>query len=541
MVDRVYEYMIRYSMTVPGSRVLAAVSGGADSMCLLKVLIELQPRAGFDLRVLHVHHGLRENADDDLAFVSKYCSLAGVPMKAVLIDAGGYASKNGMSVEEAARILRYRALEHAAAEWDKECSAPEQSEGRKAAEQAGNSGTSAAEQACGATAGACRIAVAHHIEDQAETVLFNLVRGSRLTGLRGMLPVNGRIIRPMLEVSRGEIETFLRERGCSWREDETNEDIRYSRNLLRKEVMPLLMQVNAGAREHIARAAEEAAQTEDFLRGETERVLKACRGSAQETGQAIASLRIPVLAREPELLRRRAVYEVISDAAGGKKDVQDAHVQAVLRLMQKQGNGELDLVNRVHVKKVYELLYVYGAPALSGVTKGSAPQEYGQQDAAKAALRDDFCRWPTGAGDYTCRVISFHGDLSAVPRNQCTKWFDYDKMRTFPDFRNRREGDRITLDESGRSKTIARYMIDEKIPRELRERIVMPALGSEILWVPAPYTCGLQTGAADRLNGADNLGRISAAYKVTPGTRRVLEIRWEPEGGERQETAGKEK
>ena len=97
--------------------------------------------------------------------------------------------------------------------------------------------------------------------------------------------------------------------------------------------------------------------------------------------------------------------------------------------------------------------------------------------------------------------------MDAVPRNLCTKWFDYDKIGTFPEFRNRREGDYITLDESGRSKTIARYMIDAKIPKELRGRIVMPAAGSEIIWIPN--------------------GRISAAYKVSGGTRSILEIRWE--------------
>ena len=515
--------MTRHNMIAPGSRILAAVSGGADSMCLLEALSTLRPRAGFELRVLHVHHGLRESAEGDLDHVSKYCASAGIPFQAVRVDAGSYAKDTGMSVEEAARTLRYEALERAAREWDEE--------------QAPGTGSSSP----------CRIAVAHHIEDQAETVVFNLLRGSRLTGLRGMQPVNGRIIRPMLEVSRTEIEGFLMQRGIVWREDETNEDLRYTRNLIRKEVMPLLLKINAGAREHIARAAEEAAETEEFLKFETDRALGACyvraadpqgtaapqqtaapgemgapqgtarTGRAPGEGSLVSQVNIPALMLEPALLRRRVVYAVIADAADGKKDLQDAHVQAVMRLMQKKGNGDLDLVGGVHVRKSYDLLYFYGSDRRSAIQecradrneeRDAVTQSAGEAAAPAGTPDAGTLRWPTDPGEFTARVFAFEADMDAVPRNLYTKWLDYDKIGTFPEFRNRREGDRITLDENGRSKTIARYMIDAKIPKELRGKIVMPAAGSEILWIPN--------------------GRISAAYKVSCMTHTILEIRWEP-------------
>ena len=571
MVNRIYQFMIRHNMIAPGSRVLAAVSGGADSMCLLEVLSTLRPRAGFELRVLHVHHGLRESAENDLAHVAKYCESAGIPFQAARVDAGSYAAKNGMSVEEAARNLRYEALEKAAREWDEEeakLSAPRHPStlGQLSTPSQLNTQAQLTRQATTAPGNLCRIAVAHHIEDQAETVVFNLLRGSRLTGLRGMQPVNGRIIRPMLEVSRTEIEGFLVQRGITWCEDETNEDLRYTRNLIRKEVMPLLLKINAGAREHIARAAEEAAETEEFLRYETERALSACcvkiedpqvssepykstdlRRAAEQRGSSLAAgltdrkriisqIRIPVLMQEPVLIRRRAVYAVIADAAGGKKDVLDAHVQAVMRLIEKKGNGELDLVGGAQVRKSYELLLFYGSGKHNAVSEPLEIQEQreengvnaadvnisgtiapcanapcanapGKEDSGNNALSSGELRWPTDPSEFTFRVFPFDGDMDAVPRNLCTKWFDYDKIGTFPEFRNRREGDYITLDESGRSKTIARYMIDAKIPKELRGRIVMPAVGSEIIWIPN--------------------GRISAAYKVSGGTRSILEIRWE--------------
>ena len=535
MINRIYDYMIRNKMIEESGCIIAAVSGGADSMCLLEILRELRTKAGFQLGVLHVHHGLRESAEGDLEYVAGYCEAAGIPFEAVRVDAAGNAAENGLSVEEAARHLRYEALKRAAERWDRENS-PQSCRGERqdsenspksdCAERQNKENTPRSGKMC------CRVAVAHHLEDQAETVLFNLVRGSRLRGLRGMLPVNGRIIRPLLECSRGEIEEFLRERGIAWREDETNEDVRYARNLLRREVMPLLERINAGAAQHIAKAAEEAAETEEFLRIETGKAMKACRETQEDNSaraerdsqnivnqQSPIIISIPILLKEPPLIVRRVVYEAIAEAAGRKKDLRDVHVQDVLKLAQKNGNGRLDVFGGVQVEKVYDRLI------FSATVEPAPPFDR---------------RWPLDASEYSCRVFDFDGNLAAVSRKQYTKWFDYDKIGAFPSFRTRREGDRITIDESGRSKSIARYMIDAKIPAELRGRIVLPAAGKEILWVPAgldanarqmsapAYVPNGLNGVAETIRSSDS-GRISASYMVSGRTRRILEIRWKPE------------
>ena len=529
MIERIYNFMTGYNMLEEDGCIIAAVSGGADSMCLLEVLREMQDRAGFRLKVFHVHHGLRESADRDLRYVSQYCEDRGIPFEAAYVDAAGFAAESGLSVEEAARHLRYKALEQAADRWEQEllssdygaaptpadCGAAPAPARRTAEAPAGRTAEApagrTAEAPTGRTAEAptgrkaeCRIAVAHHMEDQAETVLFNLVRGSRLTGLRGMLPVNGRIIRPLLTCSRGEIEAFLNARGIRWREDETNEDVRYSRNLLRHEVMPLLERINKGAVEHIARAAEEAARAEEFLMEETERAALQCC----ERRDSVTCVFVPELMRQPTLIRRRVIYGVIADTAGRKKDLQDLHVQAVLQLAQKNGNGRLDVFGGVRVEKVYDKLFF-----CMGAKNGAF-----RADAVSGR------RWPMDAGEYSCRVLDFDGDLSSVPRKLYTKWLDYDKIGAFPSFRTRREGDRIRLDESGRSKTIARYMIDAKVPAELRGRIVLPASGSEILWIPAGRTDAAEAGTGS----SSDSGRISAAYMVSSHTSRILEICWGP-------------
>ena len=549
MINRIYDYMIRNKMIEESGCIIAAVSGGADSMCLLEILRELRTKAGFQLRVLHVHHGLRESAEGDLEYVAGYCEAAGIPFEAVRVDAAGNAAENGLSVEEAARHLRYEALKRAAERWDREnspqsCRGERQGSGntpqscrgeRQDSENSPKSDCAERQNKENAPRPGnmyCRIAVAHHLEDQAETVLFNLVRGSRLRGLRGMLPVNGRIIRPLLECSRGEIEEFLRERGIAWREDETNEDVRFARNLLRREVMPLLERINAGAAQHIAKAAEEAAETEEFLRFETGKAMKACRETQEDNSaraerdsqnivnqQSPIIISIPILLKEPPLIVRRVVYEAIAEAAGRKKDLRDVHVQDVLKLAQKNGNGRLVVFGGVQVEKVYDRLI------FSATVEPAPPFDR---------------RWPMDASEYSCRVFDFDGNLAAVSRKQYTKWFDYDKIGAFPSFRTRREGDRITIDESGRSKSVARYMIDAKIPAELRGRIVLPAAGKEILWVPAgldanarqmsapAYVPNGLNGEAETIRSSDS-GRISASYMVSGRTRRILEIRWKPE------------
>ena len=529
MIDRIYNYMTANNMVEEGSRILVAVSGGADSMCLLEVLRELQPRAGLQLKVFHVHHGLRESAAGDLDYVAEYCERADIPFEAAYVDAAGFAGDHGLSVEEAARQLRYEALEKAADQWDREQlpgneHMPESEHMAAIEHMPGSKDIPEQETLASRQNGNCRIAVAHHREDQAETVLFNLVRGSRLTGLRGMLPVSGRIIRPLLTCSRREIEEFLAARGISWREDETNEDVRYSRNLLRRRIIPLLEQINKGAQEHIVRASEEVAEAEEFLRTETEKAAEECRIRRESSahresrapeehttqGENVDIVSVTALLRYPPLIRRRVVYGVIADLAGRKKDLRDKHVQAVLQLAQKNGNGQLDVFGGVRVEKVYDRLLFYAG-----------------NTAATAASR----RWPMSAAEYECRVLDFDGDMAAVSRKQYTKWFDYDKIGAFPSFRTRRGGDRITLDESGRSKTIARYMIDAKVPAQLRDRIVLPTIGGEILWIPAGAAEAPDSGNG---NSSDS-GRISAAYMVSEHTSRILEIRWKagnnPEAG----------
>lgn len=216
-------YIEKNQLIRPGDGVVVGLSGGPDSVFLLYVLHTLQARIGFTLRAVHVHHGIRgAEADRDAAFSEKLCAKLAVPFWAVHVDAPSYAAQHGLSLEEAARILRYEALE------------------------------TARQQLTTPTAW---VAVAHHLDDQAETVLHNLVRGAGLRGLAGMENRRNHVIRPLLSIKREDILKWLEQNNIPYVTDSTNADPHYTRNRIRSTVLPELREINPEASAHIAHSA----------------------------------------------------------------------------------------------------------------------------------------------------------------------------------------------------------------------------------------------------------------------------------------------
>ena len=205
--------MLRLHMAPSGVRIVAGVSGGADSVCLLLVLHSLSRQMGFELEAVHVEHGIRgQESIRDAEFTEALCAEIAVPCTRYEVNVPEYAKKQHLGFEEAARKLRYDAFFRRAEEI-------RQTTGKQAV-----------------------IALAHHREDNAETVLFRLLRGSGLRGLCGIRPVlryrDYVVIRPLLETGRGEIESYLSKRGKTYCRDSTNEDEAYSRNRLRRRILP---------------------------------------------------------------------------------------------------------------------------------------------------------------------------------------------------------------------------------------------------------------------------------------------------------------
>ena len=316
-----------------GSRVLCAVSGGADSMCLLAMLLA---ERDLEICAAHFEHGLRgEESLRDAAFVEAWCKEHRVPCVIEHGDAAAYARKKGLGIEEAARELRYTFLERAA------------------------------------DALACdQIATAHNADDNAETVLLNLCRGAGAAGLSGIPPVRGRIVRPLLNCTRGEIETYLRENAIPHVEDSSNESDDYRRNRLRHRVLPVLREMNPRFAESVGRTARLLRQDEDFLNLQAEAFLKASFDGESLLLASLSALHPAVAAR----VIRRLCPENLSAA----------HVEAALDFCRGDGLGYLDLPG-LRLRREQGRLYAREA---AGVTIPPRPVRVGEAlEIPEAGLR----------------------------------------------------------------------------------------------------------------------------------------------------------
>ncbi|MGN1266711.1 MAG: tRNA lysidine(34) synthetase TilS, partial [Dorea sp.] len=243
MYQKVKAYVEKHHMLKNGDKVIVGVSGGADSICLLFMLLALQEEINFEILAAHVHHGLRkESADADERYVRKICEKQEVELRVFHEDVKTYAKKYGLTEEEAGRNIRREVL------------------GRLCEEERGT-----------------RIALAHHRNDNVETLLWNLARGTGIRGAGGIRPVNGVWIRPLLCVERTEIELYLEKWRISYCTDETNLEDAYTRNRLRNHVIPYFEEhINRRTVEHMAEAVEQFRLLGEYVEAEAEKYRCMC-------------------------------------------------------------------------------------------------------------------------------------------------------------------------------------------------------------------------------------------------------------------------
>lgn len=417
------EYIHQNKMLVPGGRVIAGLSGGADSVCLLHVLAELKAELSFELRAVHVHHGLRgEEADRDARFSTELCERLSISCAVVRIDAASEAKAQGISVEEAGRNARYRILEEQAQRWEQE-----------------------------EPGAAVSIAAAHHGDDSAETILHNLFRGSGLKGLCGIAPVRGRIIRPLLWAGRKDILTYLKAEDLSYVEDSTNGLNEYTRNRLRNQILPLITsEINEKAVDNILRAGKLLKSADQYFEK------RACEwiGKWGEAGGTV--LPVSALEDEEKILQGYIVRNALKVMGCPLRDVTAGHVEDVLALSGRQTGKRVNLPYGILAKREYEVI------RLLRCNEGS--------DMKAAALPD-----------VSMRIFPFDKQQE-IPKKRYTKWFDYDKIKGTLSVRYRRTGDYITLPNGGR-KTVKSFMIDEKIPAAQRDDIALLAKEDHVLWI----------------------------------------------------------
>ena len=419
-------------------RVIAAVSGGADSVFLFYVLLGLSENGDFGLSVLHVHHGIRgAEADRDAGFVRRLAREHGVPCEIVYRDVPALAAVSGRSVEEAGRDARY-ALFRARIR-----------DGRSA------------------------VALAHHRDDQAETVLFRLARGTGLRGLAGMRADEHGIVRPLLSVGCDEIEACLREHGSTWCEDSTNGEDDAARNRIRHRILPLLKEdVNSGAARHIAEAAERLREAADFLDEEClrrSRLYLERRDGGALIGEGVL--------REPAAVRKGILRRALLELDAPLRDFGAVQYRDLEALFERENGRRIDLPNGARALKTAGGVLLF--------LSDSGPGESGEKGPRGRIFLEVTDEVP-----------------DPVPQKRYTKWLDYDKMNHKPQIRTRLPGDFMTVNAAGGRKSLSDYFTDEKVPPAERDRILLLADGQEIVWA-----AGM---------------RIGYRYRVSESTRRVL-------------------
>ena len=424
--------MIKLELKAPQEDmlVLAAVSGGADSVALLALLRELARAGRIRLAAAHFEHGIRGEASrEDAAFVRALCAEWGVPLTEGRADVPALAKSRGVGLEQAARDARYAFLRQAKVDQ-----------------------------------GADLIALAHHLDDQAETVLMHLARGAGLRGACGMREREGDLWRPLLGMRKAELTAYLREKNIPWREDATNALADNPRNIIRLEAMPALERAYPGAAKALGRFALLAQAEEAHMEAETRAFLRA-HAEAVPVGW-----RLDALPDVPEAILRRAVRALSGlDAAGC----------AAAGALYRAKKGSAALAGELTVERTGQSLYF--------ITRGVAAQAVPLPDQGLARL--------PGVGE-----IAVSSAESVPQRSPFCQVLDGDSLRGAC-VRNRRAGDFIRPLGLDGTQKLSDYFVNRRVDRPMRDAVLLIARGSEVLW-------------------AAGIG-ISETAKLRPGSRGV--------------------
>ncbi len=455
IINKIKHTISRYSMITHGDRIVVAVSGGPDSVCLLSILNELKDELGIELIVAHLDHGLRPHEDaDETRFVESLANALVLPF--VTDQAGSEMEMEKGSLEEKARDVRYRFLEDV----KKRLSAR-------------------------------KIAVGHTLNDQAETVLMRLLRGSGPAGLSGIPPCrDDTIIRPLIQINRAEILSYLGSKGLKYMTDSSNLETRFLRNRIRSHLLPQLEEYQPRIIEVLGQTSEIMRRDEEWLDKEAGKWLGSKIENRDDKG---IQIHLSSFRDIPLALRNRVIRRAIKAAGGSLRRISSRHIDAVNRM--STGNKPQALVNLPNgliAKRVYDKL-VFGVPG------DSRPNSFNCSLDGPGKFHLEALKSTISLEEISIDTLP---DMGADPR---TAFLDADQI-TYPlKIRNSRPGDSfIPLGMAGHKK-LKDFFIDLKVPSEARERAPILTHKDMPIWI-----CGY---------------RIDNRFKVTPDTKRVLKLK----------------
>jgi tRNA(Ile)-lysidine synthase len=463
--QKVLHYIKEQRLITPGQKLLAAVSGGPDSVCLLHILFKLRQELNIGLHIAHLNHQLRgKESAADAVYVAELARKLGIGATIESRNVKAYRKQHHISLEEAAREVRYTFLAEVAA-----------------------------------NAGAERVAVGHTAADHVETILMHLIRGSGTRGLIGLRPVNVRrsgdtsltIIRPLLELTREETEAYCRRHRLHPRTDSSNLSPELFRNRIRHELLPLLKSYNPLVAEALQRTARIAADDLDFIDKE---VIRQQNQVMHREGNAVILDRKKFLALSPAL-QRYLLRSAIESILGDLKDIEARHIEDLLAGLAKPAGKVIGLPERLNFTIEYDR-YILAPDTASTCPFPALGKEYALQMPGRTSIP---------GGDILTSFMTLDevkGEYRGT--NDFAAYFDFAKTGSVLTVRHRLEGDRFQPLGLKDTKKLNAFMIDARIPRAWRGRIPIVAAPGQIIWVVG--------------------WRIDERVKVTDKTRKVLRL-----------------
>ena len=425
MLQRTEQYIKEQGLAVPGQKIVIGLSGGADSVCLFHILMDL----GYSPEAVHVHHGIRgEEADRDERFVRELCGRYHIPFHGYRFDVPAISQKEHLSEEEAGRMVRRKAF----LEVSRKC-------------------------------GGAPVALAHHCNDRAETFLFHLSRGAGIRGLAAMRPKEGCLIRPLLWAERKEIEQYAQEKGYEYVEDATNASTDYSRNKIRHQVLPVLEEINAKSVAHICSAANKLEAVSAYIDREAE---KLCRLSTVMYQDEVQILKF-AFCQGDEVLRIPVLQKCMEYLHGSLVNITEEHLVKLLGLFEMQTGKEIHLPYGITAVRTYEGVRMF----LKEERTAPQPVEI------------------TGEGTYLFGGMTYHVSIEdwderkMFPIKNYTKCFDYDKIKGNIFLRTRETGDFLEINKDHQKKSLQDYLVNEKVPKNERDLVMLLCCESHVLWV----------------------------------------------------------
>ena len=304
MLNKIKKTIEKYNLINEDDKILVGVSGGPDSMTLLIILHSL----GYNLCVAHINHGLRENAILDEEYVVNYCKNNGIPCFVKHLQLK--ENLNGMTIEEAGRKARYDFFEETCLK--EECT---------------------------------KIATAHKSNDNAETAIMNMIRGSGLSGLKGIEPIRGKVIRPLIEISRKDIEIFCKERNINPRHDESNDETEYTRNKVRLELIPYIEKnINSNVINNINRMSKIILEEERYISSIVDEAYKNIVVEENIGKNLVCNLKN--FNKLDIVIRKRLVLKLIIKVLGNAKDIEKVHVDDIIKLCENNVGGKFLTPNK---------------------------------------------------------------------------------------------------------------------------------------------------------------------------------------------------